>query len=120
MPRTLATLGLLLLAACSFGDPPQIITFDAEVAGTEPGAPGTLTWSVVGDAVTLALVSGDQTQPEFMNVAVTGRTSYAVSPDVTTSYSLLATNLGGLTRWGSRSRCRLRSHCYEASSQPSC
>lgn len=96
MPRTLATLGLLLfLAACSFGNPPQIVTFDAKVAGTGPEASVTHTCYVVGAAVTLALVSGDQTQPEFMNVDVTGRTSFVVSPNVATSYSILATNSHG-------------------------
>lgn len=81
---------LLALVACGVPDPvldaPSIASFTADPEQIHPGCSSTLVWSVSG-ATSVTLFPG--------GIDVTGRTSWSVVPAVSTTYTLVATNVVG-------------------------
>jgi len=67
--------------------PPVIASFAADPAKISAGQSSTLKWNVVGDVTSLAIDNGVGD--------VTGKTSVAVSPSATTTYTLTATDTQG-------------------------
>lgn len=71
------------------GNGPRIDAFDAEPQTVAPDDSSQLSWSVDSGGVTTQLTL----QPD--DVDVTGRSTYVVSPDTTTTYTLQASNVFG-------------------------
>ena len=84
----------LLVSACG-GDAdtgaPVIAAFTAEPATVSVGGTSMLTWVVEGDVTLLEITYPNIYSP----VDVTGETSYAARPTVTTTYTLRARNAAG-------------------------
>lgn len=93
-----AVAALAVLAACmetttppTAGDPPVIVSFTADPVEIDVCNFSTLSWSVSGDDVTLALTTGASTLYEGSELT----RSEDVSPTTTTTYTLTATNAAG-------------------------
>lgn len=70
---------------------PEIIAFTAEPATVSVGGTSILTWEVSGDNLMLEITTDDFYSP----IDVTGETTYAARPTVTTTYVLRARNAAG-------------------------
>ncbi len=89
---------LLVLSACSSASAPRVTTFEAFPRTI--GAPGervTLSWTLEADPATFVTLSAEPSVA-LDPTEVSGQTRFVVTPDRTTTYTLVAQSVGGSAR----------------------